>query len=166
MIIENEMSHEIFIEDIKTSGTIVINSISLISEQIKKGESKKITYQIVSPDYNYENNYIQLNIYNKTKEEYEGVKIAWSLGSSTKVIPGYYINDFFRATQKYTKNNLYITFYDYDEPNIVKILSLELILRRKSNLRKQQRESEETIKEQSGLTTEEIDSIDYEKYNF
>ena len=61
---------------------------------------------------------------------------------------------------------LYFTFYEYDEPNIIKILTLELILRLKSNLRKQMRESEETIKKQSGLTDKEIGLIDYEMYNF
>ena len=166
MIIENEMTHEIYIEDIKTSGTIVFNSMSLISEEIKKGESKRINYQIVSPNYEYENNYILLNLYNKSKEDYERIKISWSLGQITKIIPGNYKDKFYRASQKYTKGNLYFTFYDYDEPNIVKLLSLELILRKKANFSKQQRESEETIKQQSGLTEEEIESIDYQKYDF
>ena len=41
-----------------------------------------------------------------------------------------------------------------------------MILRMKSNLRKQQRESEEKIKQQSGLSDNEISLIDYEMYNF
>ena len=64
------------------------------------------------------------------------------------------------------KGNLYFTFYDYDEPNIIKILTLEMILRIKSNRTKQQRESEDKIKRQSGLSEKEISLIDYEMYNF
>ena len=166
MILENEMTNEIYIEDIKTSGTIVSNSISLFGETIKKGESKRIAYQIVAPSYDYENNYILLNLCNKSKEDYEQIKISWSIGQNTKVIPDNNIYGFYRVSQKYTKGMLYFTFYDYDEPNIVKILRLELILRLKSNLRKQMKESEESIKKQSGLTDKEIGLIDYEMYNF
>ena len=145
------MTNEIYIEDIKTSGTIVINSISLIGAEIKRGESKSINYQIIEPSYDFENNYILLNLFNKSKKDYERVKISWSIGETTKVIPSNFVNGFYRVSQKFTKGNLYFTFYDYDEPNIIKILTLELILRIKSNLRKQQRESEEKIKKQSGL---------------
>ena len=166
MILVNEMTNGIFIEDIITSGTIVINSISIIGEEIKKGESKNINYQIVAPSYDYENNYILLSLFNKSKDDYENIKISWSIGDTTKVIPGNFVNGFYRVSQKYTKGNLYFTFYDYDEPNIIKILSLELILRIKSNMRKQQRESEDKIKQQSGLSDKEIALIDYEMYNF
>ena len=166
MILVNEMSNEIYIEDIKASGTIITNSLSLFGETIKKGDSLKIRYQVVSPSYDYENNYIVLNLFNKSKDDYEKIKISWSIGDYTKVIPSNYVNGFYRVSQKYVKGNLYFTFYDYDEPNIIKILSLEMILRMKSNLRKQQRESEEKIKQQSGLSDNEISLIDYEMYNF
>ena len=166
MLLENEMTNEIYIEDIKTSGTIISNSLSLFGEAIKKGESKKISYQVVAPSYDYENNYILLNLFNKSKEDYEQIKISWSIGQSTKVIPDYNIYGVYRVSQKYVKSMLCFSFYDYDAPNIVKILTLELILRLKSNLRKQMRESEEIIKKQSGLTNKEIDLIDYEMYNF
>ena len=166
MILVNEMTNEIYIEDIKTSGTIVINSISLIGAEIKKGESKNINYQIIEPSYDFENNYILLNLFNKSKKDYERVKISWSIGETTKVIPSNFVNGFYRVSQKFTKGNLYFTFYDYDEPNIIKILTLEMILRIKSNRTKQQRESEDKIKRQSGLSEKEISLIDYEMYNF
>ena len=166
MILLNEMTKEIYIEDIKTTGTIVSNSISIIGEEIKKGESKRINYQIVSPYYDYENNYLILSLFNKQKGDYEQIKLSWSIGEVTKFMPGNCINGFYRISQKYTKGNLYFTFYDYDAPNIVKILTLELILRIKSNIGKQQRESVAIIKSQSGLTDKEIESIDYEFYNF
>ena len=166
MILENEMAEDIYIEDIKTSGTIVHNAVSLIGEAIKKGESKRLNYAVVCPHYNYENNYIVLELYNKSKEDYETIKIAWSIGEATKVIPDNHLENFYRVSQKYSNGNLYFTFYEYDEPNIVKILSLELMLRLKSNLHRQMRESEETIKKQSGLTEKEIVLINYEKYNF
>ena len=41
MIIENEMSSEIYIETIKTSGTIVTRDFSLLGESIGKGEYKR-----------------------------------------------------------------------------------------------------------------------------
>ena len=166
MILVNEMANEIYIEDIKTCGTIITNSLSLIGEEIKKGESKNINYQIVSPSYDSENNYILLNLFNKSKNDYERVKISWSLGETNKVIPSNLVDGFYRVSQKYMKGNLYFTFYDYDEPNIIKILTLEMILRIKSNMTKQQRESEDKIKRQSGLSEKEISLIDYEMYNF
>ena len=166
MILVNEMANEIYIEDIKTCGTIITNSLSLIGEEIKKGESKNINYQIVSLSYDSENNYILLNLFNKSKNDYERVKISWSLGETTKVIPSNLVDGFYRVSQKYMKGNLYFTFYDYDEPNIIKILTLEMILRIKSNRTKQQRESEDKIKRQSGLSEKEISLIDYEMYNF
>ena len=114
MILVNEMNNEIYIEDIKTSGTIITNSLSLFGETIKKGDSLKIQYQVVSPSYDYENNYIVLNLFNKSKDDYERIKISWSIGGYTKVIPSNYVNGFYRVSQKYVKGNLYFTFYDYD----------------------------------------------------
>ena len=95
MILVNEMANEIYIEDIKTCGTIITNSLSLIGEEIKKGESKNINYQIVSPSYDSENNYILLNLFNKSKNDYERVKISWSLGETTKVIPSNLVDGFY-----------------------------------------------------------------------
>ena len=153
-----------YIETIKTSGTIVTRDFSLLGESIGKGESKKIIYQIVSPKADNENNYIILNLYNKSKEDYERIKISFGLW--IRVDSGHYCEGFYRLSQKYAKNYTYLTFYDYDEPNIIKILTLELILHIKSNLIKQQKESNESIKAKSGLSKNEMSLIDFERYNF
>lgn len=156
IVIQNKMSGDIFVESFTTSGTVVFNQIKLVGESLQKDNSATIKIGVVSPTYSSENNCVILSLFNKSVNDYAQVKIAWG-GNGTKLFGTYVVNDFYRISQQCdAKGNVIFTLYDYDDISAIERLKADVLSRLKANASSQQKQSEDFIKTQSGLKSEEI----------
>lgn len=155
--IQNKMTEDVFVESFETSGTIVFNQIKLVGETLHKDDSKTIQIGVVSPTFLSEKNYAVLSLFNKSKDDYEQIKISWG-GSGTKLYNNdYVVNDFYRIVQEYDRRgDVTFTLYDYDDKGIIESLRTAVLQRLKVNTYSQQKQKEEIIKQQSGLRSDEI----------
>lgn len=156
--IQNKMAEDVFVDSFKTSGTVVFNQIKLVGETLSKNDSKVIQIGVVSPTVPSEKNYAVLSLFNKTKDEYEQIKITWGGDGARLYKSDYVISGFYRIVQEYDqRGDVTFTFYDYDDASIIERLRTAVLQKLKINASFQQKQKEEIIKLQSGLRTEEIE---------
>lgn len=77
LILENQMEEPIYIESIKTKGSLVINGPEIAGICLEKKDRQPIKIEVLLPDCRLEDNFVELSIYDKNSGEYKPFRIMW-----------------------------------------------------------------------------------------
>jgi hypothetical protein len=78
IILENQMGEPLYIDNIKTKGSLVINSANLVGSCLSQGERCSVKIEIFSPDCRFEENFIEISVFDKTSETYKPFRVMWN----------------------------------------------------------------------------------------
>lgn len=156
-VIQNKMNNDLYINSLKTNGTIVYNQSSLSDEPVLKGDSICVEIGVDSTDCDIEENYVSLDVFNKNTQEYEPVFINWDVnGVRAKK---YMVKDFYRIAQQFDGGAIILTFYE-DIPSVIEQLKLIALSKIRSNLTAQQQISRKDIARYcGGIDIEELNQL-------
>lgn len=148
IFVKNETKWPIFVDDCQTHGSIVTNGIDLIGSSIENNKQIELDIVITSRDCSFNNNFVDLCLFDNTKEEYYPVRISWNAAFSDH---NYKNDKIFRITKKGNHGtSVFYTFLNADEfPQLSKSAGIEL----KQDQYRQQQIGIETIKKDFGLNS-------------
>lgn len=78
VILENQMKEPIYVDSIKTNGSLVTNSAAILGSCLEQKEKKPIRIEVYSPSCSFEGNSIEISVYDKVSGEYKPFHIMWN----------------------------------------------------------------------------------------
>lgn len=153
-VIQNKMDRDIYVDGFKTNGTVVYNQSSLCNEPLSKGRSIRVEVGVDSADCDSKDNYVLLEIFNKSTQEYADVSINWDVNGVKA--DHYVVKDFYRVVQQFNGRSVILTFYE-DVPSVVDQLKTMALSKMKRNATAVQQISEENIARYcGGISVDEL----------